>query len=43
MTFPWIRERLQQGSLMLHGWYFDISIGQLYSYSPESTSFVQLG
>ena len=43
LTFPWIEERVNAGNLLLHGWYFDISIGQLYSYSPESTAFVQLG
>lgn len=43
LTFPWIDERVKTGKLLLHGWYFDISIGQLYSYSPESTAFVQLG
>jgi len=43
LTFPWIEERVKNGKLLLHGWYFDISIGQLYSYSPESTAFVQLG
>jgi len=24
MTFSWIRERVDQGTLTLHGWYFDI-------------------
>src|SRR4030065_111726 len=27
MTFPWIRERVEQGRLTLHGWYFDIEGG----------------
>src|SRR4030067_636247 len=27
MTFPWIRERVEQGSLTLHGWDFDIEGG----------------
>jgi len=43
ITFPWIDERVKTGKLLLHGWYFDISVGQLYSYSPESAAFVQLG
>ncbi|HEX2116374.1 MAG TPA: carbonic anhydrase [Alphaproteobacteria bacterium] len=29
MTFPWIRERVESGSLALHGWYFGIESGEL--------------
>lgn len=43
LTFPWIRERVESGSLLLHGWYFDIGIGQLYSYAPETAGFEPLG
>ncbi|NTV50234.1 MAG: carbonic anhydrase [Geobacteraceae bacterium] len=43
LTFPWISERVESGSLLLHGWYFDISIGQLYSYAPETAGFEPLG
>jgi carbonic anhydrase len=34
LTFPWIKSRVQQGALMLHGWYFDIETGSLMAYSP---------
>lgn len=43
LSFPWIRERVEASKLLLHGWYFDISIGQLYSYSPEVGSFESIG
>ena len=43
LTFPWISERVESGSLLLHGWYFDIGIGQLYSYVPETAGFEPLG
>lgn len=43
LTFPWIRERVEQGELLLHGWYFDISSGRLDSYKPESAAFESLG
>lgn len=43
LIFPWISERVESGSLLLHGWYFDISIGQLYSYAPETAGFEPLG
>ena len=29
MTFPWIKERYDEGKLFVHGWYFDIDSGNL--------------
>lgn len=43
LSFPWISERVESGALLLHGWYFDIAIGQLLSYSPETAGFERLG
>lgn len=42
LTFPWIRRRVEAGSLHLHGWYFDIGQGELLGYSPHSTAFEPL-
>ena len=42
MTFPWICEKVQAGTLTLHGWYFDIQAGELLAYSAESESFAPL-
>ena len=42
MTFPWIRERVEAGTLMLHGWYFDMNAGELLAYSSESGTFAPL-
>lgn len=42
MTFPWIRERVEAGTLALHGWYFDIQAGELLAYSPATDSFAPL-
>jgi carbonic anhydrase len=39
LTFPWLRERAEQGKLFLHGWYFDLESGELLSYAPESGAF----
>jgi carbonic anhydrase len=41
-SFPWIRERVEAGTLALHGWYFDISAGELLAYSPEAQAFAPL-
>jgi carbonic anhydrase len=29
ITFPWIKERYDEGNLDIHGWYFDIDTGSL--------------
>lgn len=42
MTFPWVRERVEKGTLALHGWYFDIEHGQLLQYNPASRAFEAL-
>ena len=28
-TFPWITERVESGRLSLHGWWFDLDVGEL--------------
>jgi carbonic anhydrase len=43
LSFTWITERVESGTLLLHGWYFDIGIGQLHSYSPDMGYFEPLG
>lgn len=42
VTFPWIRERVENGTLTLHGWYFDIEQGQLLQYDAATGSFAAL-
>lgn len=42
LTFPWIKERLQQGSLMLHGWYFNLESGELLAYNPYGAQYEPL-
>ena len=39
MTFPWLKEKVEDKSLNLHGWYVDIEEGELHIYDPESGSF----
>jgi len=38
-TFPWIQERVKQGSLFLHAWNFDMSNGIIEEYDEEQQSF----
>lgn len=42
MTFQWVRERVESGTLTLHGWYFDIEHGQMLQYNPASRAFEAL-
>jgi len=38
-SFPWIRERIDQGRLQLHGWYYDLTSGELLCRDPASGEF----
>lgn len=39
LTFPYVRERVEQGLLKLHGWYFDLDAGELLCYNPATEHF----
>ncbi len=34
MTYPWLRERVEAGTLVLHGWWFDLDTGDLWKTEP---------
>lgn len=38
-TFPWIKERVEQGFLTLHAWNFDITQGVLEEYDEKQKRF----
>ena len=40
MTFPWIEEVVNSGTLTLHGLWTDIGEGSLENYDPEAKSFL---
>ena len=42
LSFPWLNERVAQGKVYLHGWYFDLLKGELLSYLPETGAFETL-
>ncbi len=29
LSFPWVRDRVEDGTLILHGWWFDLDAGEL--------------
>jgi len=39
LTFPWVRQRLEDGTLEIHGWYFTIHDGALHVLDKESNTF----
>jgi len=39
MTFPWIKSRVEQKELTLHGWYFTLEDGMLREYSRATKKF----
>ena len=41
-TFPWIRKRVGEGRLHIHGWYFNMDDGELYSYDSGEERFTVL-
>lgn len=43
LSFPWIRERNDAGSLKLHAWYFHMPSGQLFRFDRKRNRFFRLG
>lgn len=41
-TYPFVEEMLRKGALYLHGWYYDIGTGDIYSYNPNSGAFEKI-
>ncbi len=39
VSFPFVREAVETGSLKLHGWYFDFERGELLRHAPASKRF----
>ncbi|MCP5364393.1 MAG: carbonic anhydrase [Hyphomicrobiales bacterium] len=42
LTFPWVHERVEQGTLTVHGWLFDLREGVLYGLDPATDAYVRL-
>ena len=40
--FPWIDERLKQGDLFIHVWFFDIKSGKIFRYSESNGRYAPL-
>ena len=42
LSFPWIAQRVNDRTLSLHGWYFDMSQGELLGYDAASQTLIPL-
>ena len=39
MTFPFVRERVEAGTLNIHGWWFDLGLGEMWAINPATSLF----
>ena len=39
MSFRWIAEKVEAGTLVLHAWWFNMTEGQLYAFNPATAAF----
>lgn len=41
-TYPFVVQALNDGKLHIHGWYYDIGTGAVYSYNPVKDAFEKI-
>jgi carbonic anhydrase len=41
-SYPCVQDRLMEGTLRLHGWFFKIATAELFAYDPETRQFSPL-
>lgn len=42
LTFPWIKERVNDGTLKIHRWFFNIQAGEIFVYDDASDDYKPL-
>lgn len=42
MSFPWIRARVNEGKLRLHGWYYDLNSAELFALQDDTGMFQKI-
>jgi carbonic anhydrase len=40
LTYPWIKDRVETGTLQLHGWWFDLETGDLWATDADNSVFL---
>ena len=41
-AYPWVKQRVDEGLVTLHGWYFDMQAGELWVLRANRNAFVRL-
>ena len=41
-TFPWISKKVENNTLKIHQWFFDIKTAKMYSFCPENKEYLPL-
>jgi len=39
LTYPYVRERYQQGLLNIYGWYYIIETGEIFNFNDQTETF----
>lgn len=42
LTFPWIKERVENKSLEIRRWFFDIQLGEIFEYNEIDKKYIKL-
>lgn len=42
LTYPFVKERVEKGTLFIHGWMYDIETGDIEYYDPDEYAFVSI-
>ncbi len=42
LTFPWLKDKVNQQELIIHLWFFDIKAGQIFTYSATKKAYQPL-
>lgn len=42
LTFPWIKDRVEKNTLLLHGWYYDMVSGDIMQFDESSDSYINV-
>jgi carbonic anhydrase len=42
LTFPWIKERVEKKELVIHRWFFDIHMGEIFVYDDAEKTYKKL-
>ncbi len=42
LSFPWIKDKINQENLIIHLWFFDVKQGKIFSYSERQKKYLPL-